>query len=285
MKTALGLVEAVNAPAARPFLKWAGGKTQLLDELLPLVPERFSAYYEPFVGGGAMFFACGPKKAMLSDANEELINCFRVVRDDVRELCKQLVLYQHFYELKGEQAYYDTRALVPSKMTPVGRAARMIFLNKTCFNGLYRVNRAGRFNVPHGSFKTPLKILDEENLRACSRVLQNTDLFVGDFEDQLRLARKDRFVYLDPPYDPASATSNFTAYTKDGFSLDDQRRLAACCVRLKARGVRILLSSADTPTTRKLYPTSHFNITRVEARRAINSKGGRRGPVGELLIT
>ena len=260
----------------RPFLKWAGGKSQLLGKLRARVPKSYERYFEPFLGGGALFFSLRPAKGVLGDVNGEIVDCYTAVRDDVRGLVA--ALQNHRYDAGH---YYAVRDADPAKLPLVERAARTIFLNKTGFNGLYRVNRAGKFNVPFGRYAKP-SICDEENLRACSAALANVELVAGDFERVASRARAGDFVYFDPPYVPLSRTSAFTAYAPGGFDLDAQSRLAAFFGKLAARGVALLLSNSDVPEIRKLY--ARYRIDTIEATRVINCKATRRGPVNELLV-
>jgi DNA adenine methylase len=266
---------------ARPFLKWAGGKKQLADRLLELLPKQIHTYYEPFVGAGAMFFALAAAgrfdRAVLNDSNKELMDTFRVMRDFPEDLIEQLSQYPY-----SREVFDAFRAKMPSDYGPVRRAARMIYLNRTCFNGLFRVNKAGRFNVPWGKYKNP-KIVDPQNFHACARVLNRyAALFCEDFAGVVDGAGPHDAVYFDPPYIPLSSTSNFSSYTVDGFTLDDQYRLAILFKQLADAGVAVVASNSDTEMTRKLY--EGFEMHQVYAKRAINSKGNRRGPVPELII-
>jgi len=260
----------------RPFLKWAGGKGQLLGRLCARVPPSYRRYFEPFLGGGALFFSLRPARGFLSDVNGEIIDCYTAVRDDVTALVA--ALRDHRYECKH---YYAVRDADPAKLSLAERAARTIFLNKTGFNGLYRVNRAGKFNVPFGRYAKPA-ICDEENLRACSAALANTELVAADFATAAARAAAGDFVYFDPPYVPLSRTAAFTAYAPGGFDLDAQARLATFFGALAARGVAVLLSNSDVPEIRKLYARYRFDS--IEATRVINCKATRRGPVRELLV-
>jgi len=260
----------------RPFLKWAGGKGQLLGQLRARVPKSYGRYFEPFLGGGALFFALRPARCMLGDVNREIVDCYTAVRDDVKGLVA--ALRDHRYDADH---YYAVRDADPGKLPLVERAARTIFLNKTGFNGLYRVNRAGKFNVPFGRYAKPA-ICDEENLIACSAALANAELVAGDFGQVAARARAGDFVYFDPPYVPLSRTAAFTAYAPGGFDLDAQARLAAFFDKLAARGVALLLSNSDVPEIRKLY--ARYRIDTIEATRVINCKATRRGPVNELLV-
>jgi DNA adenine methylase len=260
----------------RPFLKWAGGKGQLLGRLRARVPKTYGRYFEPFLGGGALFFALRPTHGILSDVNREIIDCYTAVRDDVSGLVA--ALRDHRYESKH---YYAVRDADPAKLMLIERAARTIFLNKTGFNGLYRVNRAGKFNVPFGRYAKPA-ICDEANLRACSAALANVELMAADFESVAVRAEAGDFVYFDPPYVPLSRTAAFTAYAPGGFDLVAQSRLATFFGKLAQRGVAVLLSNSDVPEIRKLY--ARYRIDCIEATRVINCKATRRGPVRELLV-
>ena len=272
-------------PVARPFLKWAGGKTKLLPELLKHVPERFVTYFEPFLGGGALFFALAQRRpkmpAVLSDSNGRLINCYSMVRHELRAVTQYLRGYQSRYK-KEPASYYNIReAFNVATINPIVDAARVIFLNKTCFNGLWRVNASGEFNTPMGKFKTPPVILDEENLMAVQAALDIVVLKACDFA--VVHPHRGDFWYADPPYWPVGGYADFTGYTREGFGERDQERLRDYALELKKRGVRVLLSNADLEPVRKLYKKG-FEMRRVEAPRAINSKGSKRGKVGELLI-
>lgn len=267
-------------PSCRPFLKWAGGKTQLLPHLTHRVPNSFGRYLEPFIGGGALFFSLQPRLAMLADCNQELINCYQVVQGEVESLIEELKSYRYEKEM-----YYSVRELDRGadfgKLSRVKRAARLIYLNKTCFNGLYRVNSKGQFNVPFGSYSDPT-ILDAENLRACSKALKGAVIQSGNFEQVLEIAEKGDFVYFDPPYAPLSETADFTAYSKEGFDDAAQEMLLLVCLQLNQRGVKWMVSNSNTPIIRELY--RGFTIEAVGASRAINSKASKRGTVVELLV-
>ena len=265
----------------RPFVKWVGGKTQLLSELMRRVPPDFQRYYEPFMGGGALFFHLRPPQACLSDINPDLVNLYTVVRDRVEELI--LDLKQHVYT---PDYYYEIRNIdrtsAYTEWTDVQRASRFIYLNKTCYNGLYRVNASGQFNVPLGRYQNPT-ILDVPNLRACHIALQGTAIAVADFRRIQQRIRPCDFVYFDPPYAPLSATANFTSYTKDGFNALDQVTLRDCCRALHRQGVKFMVSNSAAPLILDLY--GEFNISLVEAMRAINSKAGKRGKIPEVIVT
>ncbi len=267
-----------EAAASRPFLKWAGGKRQLLPSLLQHAPANPGRYFEPFVGGGALFFALRPGKAVLADVNERLIRAYKGVSKSVDEVIRLLRGYPHdpefFYRFREKNIDDGTDAEV---------AAWFIYLNKTGFNGLYRVNRGNRFNVPFGRYANPT-ICDEPTLRASSAALAEADLRVQDFEAVVEKAKTGDFVYFDPPYVPLSTTSSFTSYTSQGFGDAEQTRLRDTALRLKERGVRVLLSNSSAPSVRKLYAHG-FTISEVSATRAVNSKATARGAIVELLIT
>jgi DNA adenine methylase len=267
----------------RPFLKWAGGKTQLTDALLERMPVYFRTYHEPFVGSGALFFRlyreCKIKQAILSDINAELIDTYLAIRDHVWEVIQLLSEFPH-----NESFYYQIREKDPWSMGLVGRAARMIYLNKTGYNGLYRVNRQGKFNVPFGRYKAP-KYLDKDNLLAASLALQNVEILCVPFDTVVERAKPGDWVYFDPPYVPVSQTSNFTSYHASGFGLEDQERLRDICIDLSKNKVYIMLSNSDTAIIRSLYAMPFFAIDEVQANRAINCKGTKRGKITELVIT
>ncbi len=267
---------------ARPFLKWAGGKGQLLPELTARLPQTFAAYHEPFVGSGALFFELASRgtltRVYLSDVNQSLIDAYLAVRDEVDQVIRLLQAHRNGH---SREYYYTVRALDPARLPPAERAARVIYLNKTCYNGLYRENRRGQFNVPFGRYTNPT-ICDEDNLRAASCALQRVDIAQGSYASVIDRARPGDFVYFDPPYHPLSATSSFTAYDRNGFTEDDQRRLRDVFADLTRRGVYAMLSNSDTPLIRKLY--ADFNVDRVYASRSINSKGSRRGKIAELIV-
>ena len=265
----------------KPFVKWVGGKTQLLSELSARVPESFSRYYEPFVGGGALFFHLQPQRACLTDINPDLVNLYTVVRDKVEELIEDLS--HHVYE---KEYFYRIRAidrtLEYEGWTDVQRASRFIYLNKTCYNGLYRVNSKGQFNAPFGRYTNPT-ILDIDNLYACHTALQKTVVEVANFQSIRRRVRANDFVYFDPPYAPLSATAKFTSYTKNGFDVDMQYALRDLCRALDKRSVRFMLSNSSAPLILDLY--AEFNIEFVYATRSINSKAGKRGKIPEVVVT
>lgn len=265
-----------------PFLKWVGGKRQLMTEIEPLLPSRISTYYEPFVGGGAVFLHTQPKKAVINDFNSELINVYETIRDDVDSLIEHLATHEnesdYFYQIRGldRQEGFD-------ELSKVERASRVIYLNKTCFNGLYRVNSSGEFNTPFGRYKNP-NIINDTVLKAVSTYLNNDNIkfLSGDFEEAIKGARKGSFVYFDPPYDPISKSSNFTGYVQGGFGNDEQIRLRDACIKLDKKGIKFLLSNSATDFIKDLY--QGFEIIEVGASRHINSVGSKRGEVTEVLI-
>lgn len=263
-----------------PFLKWAGGKSQLLSTFDQYLPTDFNCYFEPFVGGGAMFFHLAGRgligKAKLSDLNEELVNAYMMVRDYPDRLIARLAKHRN-----DEDYFYKLRALDTKTLDNLERASRLIYLNKTCFNGLYRVNRQGQFNVPFGYYKNP-RTCDVDNLQATSNALATTKLHCGQFEATLATARRGDFVYLDPPYQPISSTANFTSYTSSCFASADQERLAQMVRKLDRKGCRIMLSNSDNDFIRTLY--RDFRIETVYATRAINCRGDRRGKITEVLV-
>ncbi|MBD2537924.1 DNA adenine methylase [Coleofasciculus sp. FACHB-SPT36] len=270
--------QATQQEIARPFLKWAGGKSQLIQQYIPYFPPKFTTYYEPFLGGGALFFHLLPKVSILTDINGELVNVFRCVRDEVEPLIE--FLHQHQMN-HSKEYYYCVRLMQPS--TPLERASRFIYLNKTCFNGLYRENSKGQFNVPIGKYKNP-KICNPALLRSVSAALQSALIDVQPFEAVLQSAENaEDFVFFDPPYYPLSPTSNFTAYSRHSFNEADQIRLRDVFVELAKRGVKVMLSNSDCLFIREIY--SNFNIYEISASRMINSNARKRGKISELLIT
>jgi DNA adenine methylase len=279
--------------SVKPIVKWAGGKTRLIPELLARVPPSIRTYVEPFAGGAALFFklaasrarvggAARTKKsrvferAILADTNEDLVACYRVVRDHVGDLIEALQPYRYDRDL-----YYEVRARDPRGMSDTERAARLLFLNRTCYNGLWRVNSKGHFNVPFGKYKDPL-ILDPDRLREASALLEGVEIVLGDFSTATRGLTARDFVYFDPPYVPVSKTADFTAYSADRFGAEEQARLRDRMLELKAKGVRALLSNADTAETRELYRPFRTDV--VLARRNINRDATKRGDIAELLV-
>lgn len=265
----------------RPFLKWPGGKRQLLPELHKRMPKVYGRYFEPFVGGGALFFSVRPTNGYISDVNPELVNAYRVVQKHVEPLILSLRKHRN-----DEKYFYEIRELDRRpgfvKSGNVERASRMIFLNKTCFNGLHRMNSDGHFNVPFGRYKKP-NIVDDENLRACSMLLRSTKIVLGTFEDIESEVAAGDFVYFDPPYLPISSTSSFTKYYKDDFAMAAQIALRDLCVRLDKKGVKFMLSNSFARGVQELYKGFPCDI--VKANRAINCNGSGRGKINELIIT
>lgn len=272
-------------PLVKPFIKWAGGKRQLIPELRKHIPKKFNTYYEPFIGGGAFLFELQPKRAVISDRNEDLIFTYLSVRDNIDELIELLKIYAtknnsvDYYEIRAMDR--DTDAF--SKLKPVERAARLIYLNKTCYNGLYRVNSQGLFNTPFGNYKNPA-ICDEYVLRAVNDYFTCNDVKIchTDFELTVKNAEKGDFVYFDPPYHSPNNT-NFTGYQQGGFDESEQERLAATYRRLTDSGVYCSLSNSSTPFIHGLF--KDYNIHIVKANRAINSNGNDRGAVDEVIVT
>jgi DNA adenine methylase len=271
-----------------PFVKWAGGKSQILSELDFMVPSQFNRYFEPFLGGGAMFFHISLKNiqftSYLSDINEDLINAYRVVKDNVDELIRLLLHHEAEYNNSRHEFYYQLRANI-KPVTDVERAARFITLNKTCYNGLYRVNSKGIFNVPMGRYKNPM-ICDCRNLRKVGTALRDSNAKIQaiDYTDALLRAEEGDFIYLDPPYDPLSGTAYFTHYTHNGFTEQDQRKLAKVFATLNERKCKILLSNSDTQLVRNLYKDFAKYTKELIVLRSINSKASRRMGHKELLI-
>lgn len=264
-----------------PFIKWAGGKKQLLEQINKYLPKNFNKYLEPFIGGGALFFYLLPNKAILIDNNEELINCYRVIQNKIGELIISLKKHKnekdYFYKIRS----IDRNPVEFKKLSDVERASRTIYLNKCCFNGLYRVNSKGEFNVPFGKYENP-KFCDEQNLLAVNTVLKDVQIINGDFKECLELAEKDDFIYFDPPYQPISTTANFTSYTKENFNKKDQVRLFKVYEELDNRGCKVMLSNSYNDFILDLY--KKYDLKTVYARRAINSDASGRGQIKEVLI-
>lgn len=268
---------------AAPVVKWVGGKRQLLDEIAPRLPKRITTYCEPFLGGGAVLFSLQPKNAIVNDLNADLMLVYEVIRDNVELLIAALERHENTAEY-----FYNIRDLDRDKntyreMSAVERASRIIYLNKTCYNGLFRVNASGEFNSPFGHYKNP-NIVNAPVLRAVSKYLtaNNIQLLHIDFEEVLQRVPRGGFVYLDPPYDPVSDTASFTGYNRGGFGREEQERLKRCCDELAARGVRFLLSNSATSFIKELY--TGYTVEIVHAKRTINSDASKRGAVEEVLI-
>ena len=263
-----------------PIVKWVGGKRQLMFELLKNLPKSYNRYFEPFIGGGELFFELQPDNAYISDMNEELINLYFVVRDSVDELVHDLnkheISKEYFLKIRNldrMEKYF--------KLSNVERASRFIYLNRTCFNGMYRVNSKGEFNVPFGNYKNP-RIIDENNLLNCSELLKKTEIKCADFSEIIHKVQKGDFVYFDPPYVPLNETSSFTSYTKDGFDIDMQFKLRDVCDELDSMGVKFMLSNSDTKLVNELYV--NYNIKKVFASRQINANANGRGKITEVLV-
>ena len=269
---------------AKPFLQWVGGKREMIPQYEEFIPTSFENYYEPFLGGGAMFFHLRPNKAILSDNNKELIKTYEGIRDNPEEVIQILknLRLRHSEELYLTIREIDRKVDIFQEMTSVEIAARMIYLNQTCFNGVYRVNQKGQFNVPIGSSLNRL-ICDENNIRSASNALKGIPIIESDFDNTLKDAKKDDFIYLDPPYYPISTNSNFTRYTKEKFYQEDQIRLKEKIDRLHKIGCKVMLSNSDCDFTRGLY--ADYNIHTVYSGRLLNCKKNGRGKVSELLIT
>jgi DNA adenine methylase len=267
---------------AQPFLKWAGGKRQLLPEIRKYIPKKINTYYEPFLGAGAVLFDIQPKKAVINDINTELINTYIAIRDHVDELINDLKKHknekEYFYAIRDLDRKEEFK-----KLSLVERASRIIYLNKTCFNGLFRVNSQGHFNVPFGKYKNP-QIVNEIVLRAVHNYLNSNDITIlnVDFEKAVENAKKGDFIYFDPPYDPVSDTSSFTGYSLYGFDKDDQIRLRDLFVELDKRGCKVLLSNSATDFIKDLYKDFHIEV--VSANRNINANASRRGKIDEVLV-
>ena len=267
-----------------PVLKWVGGKRQLLPEIKLLLPKHIKNYCEPFVGGGAVLFDLQPKSAIINDINNDLILVYKVIKENVEDLIKELEEYPN-----EEEFYYNLRNLdrdhnIFEALSDMKKAARVLYLNKTCYNGLYRVNNAGEFNSPFGRYKNP-NIVNAPVLRAVSTYFNSSDVVFSsnDFSYVLERVKKGTFVYLDPPYDPVSDTSSFTGYSRGGFSREQQIQLRECCDALNNKGIKFMLSNSATDFIRDQYAA--YNIKIVQAKRAINSVATKRGDVDEVIIT
>ncbi len=273
-------LEYADKIKASPVVKWAGGKRQLLLELTKRLPLSYNRYFEPFIGGDALFFELAPKSAYISDINPELINLYRVIRDNVDELIDNLSSHKNSLEYYTQIRSLD-RSESYANLSDVSKASRFIYLNKTCFNGLYRVNSKGHFNVPFGRYENP-NYLNKEALYTASDVLQSTQIECANFSNIIKFVKSGDFVYFDPPYIPLSQTSSFTSYTKEDFCIDKQLELKKLCDNLTSIGVKFMLSNSDTPTSNKLY--SDYKIEKIYANRSINSKANGRGKITEILV-
>lgn len=277
MQVRLGKTGKPVTVKGQPFLKWAGGKTQLLHELISRMPKSYNVYFEPFIGGGALFFAAAPVRAVIADINDDLVNVYNVVRDNPEELIEALSGY-----VNDKDFYYKVRAQDQNTLSPLERAARLIYLNRTCFNGLYRVNKNGQFNVPFANYKNP-NIVQSEKIMVASNTLHNTQVFHASFEKVLVNAKKGDFIYLDPPYYPKDVYSDFKRYNKEQFYQNDHERLADLYNELSDRGCYVMLSNSDTLFTRALY--SQWRVDTVYAKRMINRDASKRGEVTEIIVT
>lgn len=268
----------------KPVVKWVGGKRQLLDEIIPHIPKNITTYVEPFIGGGAVFFDLQPKKAIINDFNKELINVYNVIKNNPEELISLLVNHK---KKNNEDYFYSIRELDRDevrygKMTNIEKAARVLYLNKTCYNGLFRVNMAGQFNTPFGRYKNP-DIVNKTTINALSDYFKNDiEIHSGDYAKVLQNLDKKSFVYFDPPYMPVSISSSFTGYTNNGFDENEQLRLKNECDKLTEQGIPFMLSNSDVKFITNLY--GDYNIRLVKAKRSINSKANKRGEVNEVII-
>ena len=264
------------------FIKWAGGKTQLLSQFEKLYPPNFNRFFEPFIGSGAVFFYMKQlypeNKMFLSDNNSELINCYEIVKNDLEQLIEILIEHRSNH---NKEYYYAIRNTEITNLSNVELAARFIYLNKTCFNGLYRVNSKGKFNVPIGSYKNP-RIFNESEIRKAKELLQDVELKTMPFEELINYVQKNDFVYLDPPYHPLSQTSSFTSYTRTSFTEDDQIRLAEVYRQLDKKGCHLMLSNSYSDFILDLY--DGYRIEQVSAKRMINANGKKRGAVQEVVV-
>ena len=267
-----------------PVVKWVGGKRQLLNVIMPMLPKHITTYCEPFFGGGAVLFSLQPSKAIINDLNNDLITMYEVIKKDVDSLIDSLAKHEnnaeYFYALRDLDRNKETY----KTLSDLEKASRLIYLNKTCYNGLFRVNSAGEFNTPFGYYKNP-NIVNAPTLRAVSKYFNTAkiEFRCEDFEETLSRVSKGAFVYLDPPYDPVSDTASFTGYNKGGFGREEQLRLYECCERLNKKNIKFMLSNSSTDFIKALY--GKYNVTTVQASRAINSNGLKRGAVEEVLVT
>ena len=275
-----GSISSERVSKVKPFVKWAGGKGGIIKKLEAYFPDKFDTYFEPFVGGGAVFFHLNPPRAVINDLNRELMGVYEVVKNDVDALMAALDKQQEYVEDK--EYFYKMRGKNPNRMTPINRAARTIFLNKTCFNGIYRVNAKGIFNVPFGDMNNPT-LCERENLLECSKALKNTKILSEDYKALMPRIRKGDFVYLDPPYVPLSKTAHFTSYTRGGFGEEEQNELKEFCDSLDSSGARFLLNNSDTELVRDLYSSYNFSV--VEAPRSLAASASSRKSVAEAVVT
>ena len=269
----------------KPFTKWVGGKRQLLDEIERLLPESYNTYYEPFIGGGALFFYLQPKNAVINDMNSDLILSYKAIKDDLINLIQELEYHkennskEYFLDLRS----YDRDERINS-LSDTQKAARIMYMLRVCFNGMYRVNSKNQFNVPYGRYKNP-KIVDEELLKNINEYLNSSNILIlnKDFEEVIKTCKAGDFVYFDPPYIPINETSSFTSYTNEGFSYEDQIRLRDVFSELTRKNIYCMLSNSYSPITLELY--KEFNIHKVKAKRSINSVASKRGEISEVIVT
>ena len=271
----------------KPFVKWAGGKRQLIPEIEKHLPEKFSSYYEPFLGGGALLFHLLSEnknlKGYVSDLNSDLILAYVTIRDNLNGLLKSLQKHSDNYFSDSKSYYYSIRETNPNSQ--IEKVSRLLFLNRTCFNGLYRVNSKGKFNVPLGRYSNP-NIVQEENLHSVNQFLNHNKIIIKcqDFSSTVEKVKKGDFVYFDPPYQPVSKTANFTSYTNGNFGLNDLKRLAKVSNQLTKKGVNVLLSNSSSKQVRELFSSKDWEIFEIQANRAINSDSNKRTGHAELLI-
>jgi DNA adenine methylase len=271
----------------KPFVKWAGGKRQLIPILNDNLPEKMGTYYEPFLGGGALLFHIlterNGQKCGISDLNSDLVLTYTSIRDKPEEVIDSLKTHSKNYQKDSKSYYYSIRESNPR--SAVEKTSRLLFLNRTCFNGLYRVNSKGKFNVPLGRYTNP-NIVNEENIRSVSQVLQSRKVSIKcrDFEAVLRDAKQDDLVYFDPPYQPVSNTANFTSYTNKSFTYDDLKRLAELCLKLDSKGCKVMLSNSNSQEVAEMFSEKRWQLAKIEANRSINSNSKKRTGHYELLI-
>jgi DNA adenine methylase len=271
----------------KPFVKWAGGKRQLIPQIEKHLPEKFSSYFEPFLGGGALLFHLLSEnenlKGYVSDLNSDLILSYVTIRDNLSSLLKSLQKHSDNYFSDSKSYYYSVRESNPKSQ--IEKVSRLLFMNRTCFNGLYRVNSKGKFNVPLGRYSNP-NIVQEENLMSVNQFFNHNKIIIKcqDFSSTVEKAKKGDFVYFDPPYQPVSKTANFTSYTNGNFGLNDLKRLAKVSNELTKKGVNVLLSNSSSKQVREMFSANHWKIIKIDANRAINSDSNKRTGHSELLI-
>lgn len=270
----------------KPALKWIGGKTQLLSTIVPLLPDKYNTYCEPFVGGGALLFHVQPHTAIINDINTEIITTYNVIKYDVENLIVELKTFKNESDFYYWVRSWDRDTDAYNNLSDIKKAARILYLNKTCFNGLYRVNNQGKYNAPFGKYKNP-NIVNEVVLRQISEYFNKCDITIlnADYTKVLESLPRDSFVYLDPPYDPVTKTANFTKYTSNGFSQDDQIELKEMCDKLTSRGIKFMLSNSSTEFIKNLYSDGEkYNIIEVDSVRKVNCDASKRGKVSEVIV-